>query len=313
MKSPAKSSFDCVFGHHANPHGCGVAKFNQMLAGQLGVPFFPVFSERRLGFRKPLVSLKVSEMDSAESMMLEGLLRQGGLGEFYGLFIHELSGTDLEEKLVIGAERVFCGNAEIVTRIAALRPDAVELWCPGMVYPSDAPRKSELSIFTFGMAHKFNAVHYHRLHELLLDSGLQFSINFSCAIHEGGDYDGDFKLMSDYVNREFPGHGRFLGHLSDDMVIEQLRSCTYFAAFFERGVRANNTTINAAMEYGAVVITNTDQYSPGQYVHGENFIDVDKCQTLPTDSRELDALSRNARASSDDYSWDRLISALQEG
>ena len=59
----------------------------------------------------------------------------------------------------------------------------------------------------------------------------------------------------------------FLGNLSDVAVYNQLRESTFFAAFFDRGVRANNTSVAAAMETGAVVITNLDELSPPEYVH----------------------------------------------
>ncbi len=51
----------------------------------------------------------------------------------------------------------------------------------------------------------------------------------------------------------------FLGNLSDVAVYNELRRATFFAAFFDGGVRANNTSVAAAMETGAVVITNLDQ------------------------------------------------------
>ena len=47
-----------------------------------------------------------------------------------------------------------------------------------------------------------------------------------------------------------------------------LLNCTYFAAFFDKGVRGNNTSVNAAMAAGAVVITNLDGYSPMAFEHG---------------------------------------------
>src|SRR6185436_17172488 len=54
----------------------------------------------------------------------------------------------------------------------------------------------------------------------------------------------------------------FLGILSDRAVAHYLATSTYVAQFFEHGVRENNTTVNAALDAGALVITNCDEPSP---------------------------------------------------
>src|SRR5580765_7642295 len=100
----------------------------------------------------------------------------------------------------------------------------------------------------------------------------------------------------------------FLGNLSDVAVHNQLRTATYFAAFFPAGVRANNTTVAAAMETGAVVITNLDAHSPAGYVHGENVLDIARCESLPVDEAVLDGLRRRAAASA--RGWDELVATL---
>ena len=56
------------------------------------------------------------------------------------------------------------------------------------------------------------------------------------------------------------------------------------AAFFPSGVRANNGTVAAAMEHGAVVITNLDEFSPPEFVHMHNVVDINRCEELPLES-----------------------------
>jgi hypothetical protein len=59
-----------------------------------------------------------------------------------------------------------------------------------------------------------------------------------------------------------PENVTILGILSDEAVSEELHNADYVLAFFEKGVRANNTTVHAALEHGRRVITNFDEHSP---------------------------------------------------
>ena len=102
----------------------------------------------------------------------------------------------------------------------------------------------------------------------------------------------------------------FLGNLSDVAVHNQLRQSTFFAAFFPKGVRANNTTVAAAMETGAVVVTNLDAHSPPEYVHLENVIDIGRCAELPTDPAVLAGLRERAFATAKARGWDELVERM---
>ncbi len=107
----------------------------------------------------------------------------------------------------------------------------------------------------------------------------------------------------------FPGF-YFLGNLSDVAVYNELRRATFFAAFFDKGVRANNTSVAAAMETGAVVITNLDELSPPEYVHLENVIDIERCEELPTDPAVLDGIRERAVETAAARGWDALVAQL---
>ena len=45
--------------------------------------------------------------------------------------------------------------------------------------------KTELSVFTFGMAHKVRGEYYRKLDELLKRTGKSYSLYLSTALHEG--------------------------------------------------------------------------------------------------------------------------------
>ena len=102
-----------------------------------------------------------------------------------------------------------------------------------------------------------------------------------------------------------------MGYLSDTAVFNHLIDCTYLAAFFEKGLRANNTTVNAAMECGAAVITNLDEHSPQGLEHMKNVIDITRCDRLP----DFDEAARIGKAAREiahaDYGWDQLVAQLR--
>jgi hypothetical protein len=95
-------------------------------------------------------------------------------------------------------------------------------------------------------------------------------------------------------------------------VYNRLIGSTYFAAFFDTGARSNNTSVNAAMEAGRVVITNLDEYSPPALRHMENVIDIRRATRLPVDPAELEELGARARDVADGaLGWDALIGRLE--
>jgi hypothetical protein len=120
----------------------------------------------------------------------------------------------------------------------------------------------------------------------------------------------DAHLIFDELHEIFPTTLYFLGNLSDVAVYNYLRSSTFFASFFLGGVRANNGSIAAAMDKGAVVITNLDEHSPPEFVHMENLVDIGQTRELPLAAEELEAISRGARETARARGWDQLVERL---
>ena len=119
---------------------------------------------------------------------------------------------------------------------------------------------------------------------------------------------GDAELVFTEMLKVFgPTRLYFLGNLSDVAIYNQLVSTTFFAAFFDGGVRANNGSVAAAMDHGAVVITNLDAHSPPHYQHMRTVIDIEQATSLPSDLLTLRRLSLAAMQASDAQSWDRLV------
>ena len=173
--------------------------------------------------------------------------------------------------------------------------------------------QSELSVYTFGMSHKLRAEPYVQLQRLLEASGREYIVYVSTAIHEGRTLDHSFTDSVARLEEIFGDHVVFLGFVSDRVLHHYLTNVTIFAAFFEGGVRANNTSVNTAMRHGAVVLTNLDEYSPPEYVHGVSVLDVGRCASdgLPLEPAALRAIGEAGVSVAEIYGWDALRRRLQ--
>jgi hypothetical protein len=301
---------DCIAGYHLNPWTCGIAKFNDILARNLDVPVVGIGSAELQSYRRPLLSLKMSEFTPEDAQSLAQWV-EAHQGKFE-LFLHAFDGSPMEQRLLAAAGRVYCGNRELSHTLSPARPDIVELFCPGTLLNPQRFQKTELSVFTFGMAHKIRVPLYRRLRDLLDATGKSYSIFVSTALHENTSFDGSFIVRFEELQALFGGHVYFMGYLSDTAVFNHLVDCHFLAAFFDKGLRANNTTVNAAMENGCAVITNLDEHSPQGFVHMKNVIDINVCDRLP-DVDQAATIGLAARdVAHSRYGWESLVAQLRQ-
>ena len=310
--APETLMIDCIAGYHLNPWTCGIAKFNTILGRKLSLPVVGIGSSELGRYRKPLLSIKISEFTPDDARVLDGWAAEHSGG--YELFLHAYDGTAIEQRLIAGAARVYGGNRELSKLLAVLRPDTVELFCPGTLLNPQRFQRTELSVFTFGMAHKIRVPLYRRLYDLLEATGQSYSVYVSTALHENTSFDGSFVVRFEELQAIFNGgNGQiyFMGYLSDTAVFNHLVDCTFLAAFFEKGLRANNTSVNAAMECGCAVITNLDEHSPQGLVHMKNVIDINACDRLPG-YEQAAAIGKAAREIAHaEYGWDQLVAQMR--
>jgi len=300
---------DCIAGYHLNPWTCGIAKFNAILARRLELPVVRIGSEELTSYRRPLLSLKTSEFSAEDALALDTWIDRH-TGEFE-LFLHAFDSTALEKRMLTAAARVMCGNRELFEQLRPTRPDIVEAFCPGTLLNPQRFDDTELRVFTFGMAHKIRVPLYRRLRDLLEATGKSYSVFVSTALHENTSFDDSFVVRFEELQSIFNGPIYFMGYLSDTAVFNQLVDCDFLAAFFEKGLRANNTTVNAAMEVGCAVITNLDEHSPKGLVHLKNVIDINRVERLP-EPADAEAIGRAAREIAHaDYGWDQLVAQLR--
>jgi hypothetical protein len=297
---------DAVVTQHRDGLRSGVARFNELLAERLGVPLLGLDDPPTA---QPLLSFKVAELGPAEEELLARRLDDATWTP--ELFLHEFRGLPLELRLVAAARRVHAGNEEIAAAVSPQHADVTTAWAPSLIRVTRPLVETELRVFSFGMAHKLEAGPFERLRGLLDATGRSYAVHVSAALHEtASPREADAAL--DRLRAVFPDTLVFLGNLSDVAIADQLRRATFFAGFFERGARANNTSVAAAMENGgAVVVTNLDAFSPPWLVHGRTVVDVERCAALPVDEAELAALRTAAREVIQTRGWDALVATLR--
>jgi len=256
----------------------------------------------------PLLSFKVVELGEREHAIVRRYVDGGD--RRWDVYLHDFSGLDLEVDIVRCARRVHCGNREIEAAVGALARDVRCVWTPGLITDERRIQPAEITVFSFGMAHKIRADMFRRLRTLLDASGRSYAVHVSAANHETASLKDSEAVFAE-MHEIFPDDLYFLGNLSDVAVLSYLTSATFFAAFFEGGARANNTSIASAMERGAVVITNLDEYSPRELVHMQNVIDLEQCAALPDDPLTLKQISVEAMKYGRARGWSQLVDVLR--
>jgi hypothetical protein len=300
--------FDAVVTHHLDGFRSGVARFNELLAHELHVPLLGLHDPEVETVGSPLLSFKVSELGDAAAARVDALLARSDCE--LDFFMHEFSGVPLELRLIDRARRVQVGNDEIYAAVAPLHPDVRVLWAPGLLRDQRQFVETEITVFSFGMAHKLRIDYFERLRNLLEGSGKTYSLYLSAANHETQSLRDSESVFAE-MREVFPTNLFFVGNLSDVAVANYLNAATFFAAFFTPAVRANNTSVCAAMDAGAVVITNMDEYSPADFVHLDNLLDIERCKVLPTDPGVLARLGGRAGSTAERRSWSRLVEELE--
>lgn len=262
--------FTSVVSYHTNEHGCGVAKFSKQLAERLGVPFRGIDDGEHGTF--PLFSLKWSEMSERKVW--------GASATRYGVFWHDAG----EPYVTSGAEIVYYGDPSL---------GSPGLWCPSLM--QDAPPRP-VKLFTFGMAGRLQAHAFRRVRELLEAASIRYHLRVSVGIHEGTSLHTAFHHFDALKEIMGPEHVTILGILSDEAVQEELRNCDYVLAFFEKGLRANNTTVHAALAADKTVISNHDAQTPGY---------------LKVCTRDIVTRTEWGKAAVYQYSWDNLLAEME--
>jgi hypothetical protein len=228
----------------------------------------------------------------------------------FDLFLHGTQESESSRKLIAHARQVFVGSVEHADALRSTRPDIVALFAPGAPFTGDRG-PYDLTLLTFGMAHKIRAEGYRKLGEILTTDSRSAQLEISTALHEGTSFSDDFFSVNAEISEVFMGSVIFLGFLADSEVSRRLRAADALIAFFPGGVRENNTTVLSAMAHGCAVITNMDHYSPTWMKHGESIFDIDRLTAFPS-PEELAKVRRGAVNAVEPYTFERFAELLMK-
>lgn len=303
--------FGCIGSTHMNQYLSGVARFNHLLGERLGVRCLTFTEAAALGDAPVLLSVKFSDCTAAELRAFEAAaIRLERRRAPFSLFMHSFDGLPLEHRLATGASAVFAGNAEIAACLAELGVPPRSLWCPSLLDDDVLPGRGALTLFSFGMSHKMQPAHYRRLHELLDSAGIAHTLLVSTAFHEKASF-GDLDEIALGFRRIFGPTVHLLGFLSDAAVGYFLARADVFCAFFPSGVRANNTSVAAAMSRMIPVLTNLDSFSPAWMQHGHNVLDIARLEHADLAPSRLSSLARQAARDVETHAgWNALTRAV---
>ena len=299
-------SYSRLLSYHTNPYTCGVARFNQALATALGISICAVNKLEAHNSDILLLSLKFEEMstDIAQNLLVDLQVA----GAKFDLFLHGIANTEIEQKFVASARRVIVATHEYADLIRSQREDVVAYFAPGAA-DAGITGSAEITLLTFGMAHKIRSEGYRKLGQLLSTDSRTVQLEISTALHDGTSFSEDFFSVGSEISQVFNGNVSFLGFLADDEVSRRLHAADALVAFFPHGVRENNTTVLSAMAHGCAVITNFDSYSPTWMKHGKSVFDIDQLSTFPA-KNELVRVGEAARLAVAPFTFKSLASLL---
>ena len=296
----------CIVSFHTNPYTCGVARFNRALADELQVPLSSIksFSESPVG--GALISVKFDEMSAEATTQLGAALL--GDRKSFDLLLHDVHKSPEEILFCREARAVYAATSELRDRLVDVRPDALASFAPGAPVIIQPP-KFDLTLITFGMAHKIRSERYQKLGELLRGDSRTVQLEISTALHEGTTFSEEFFSVNTEISSVFKGNVSFLGFLADGEVSRRIRAADALIAFFPHGARENNTTVLSAMAHGCPVITNLDSYSPIWMRHNESLFDIAQLETFPA-ATELKRVGANAVKAVEPFSFYHLAKQL---
>ena len=296
----------CILSFHTNPYTCGVARFNKSLAEAMGVPMRSIESFISDPMENSLLSVKFDELPSNVVQLLQKVIVNRSIR--FHLFLHDFNESETEVFFCNAAEKLYTAKNEIQEKLTRIRPDAMAMFAPGAPV-IEAPKNFDLTLITFGMAHKIRVEGYKKLGTLINDDSRSIQLEISTALHEGTTFSEDFFSVNTEISEVFKGNVTFLGFLADAEVSRRLTRASALVAFFPFGVRENNTTVLSAMAHGCAVITNLDAKSPTWMQHGYSIFDIDQLDGLPSEI-ELKAVGQRAVEAVRPYSFASLVKLL---
>jgi len=269
-----------IVSYHTNTWGCGIARFNELLATELKSEVMS-FAEMSAvePLEKILISISLKEFSEKDKIGFQELLRKLQHQINYDLLLHSIEESDLEKLIISKSNKIFSLNEEISYKLQKLNISSSTLFTPSLFTSKIAEKeqdKKSFKLITFGMAHKIELELIDKLIKYVKNSGLYPSIYLSTAIHVGEQPLDNLNKVIQEIEEKINIEINFLGFLSDSALAKSIQESNALFRFFNPAVRANSTSIMAGMSLGVPTFTNTDKFSPKWLNHNHNYFDVSK-------------------------------------
>ena len=303
--------YKTMVSYHTNTWGCGIAKFNTLLADQMGLGVKSISDWVSFPESNALLSISIKEFDNADTILLSNTLVQNPDLKF-GLVLHSFSHTSLEYLLCKAATRIYGLNSEITAVLVGEGFEITQLFTPSLIDQDSFIKASNtFNLFTFGMAHKMELNLVGELINKLRQLGKEPLISLSTALHVNEQPLDSLQDSIQLLSKTASVPVNFLGFLSDSALRYEMGKADGFFRFFENGVRANSTSVMASMSAGIATFTNLDQFSPKWLKHGENVIDVNSWNALE-EGLNLEVIGKMGKRNyADNISWNKLSQYLK--
>jgi hypothetical protein len=257
-------SYSSLIGSHSISEHCGVARFNLRISEKIGVRITDLedLNNSFSNLKFPLISIHLCETDLIKLEKLSSILKIKS--SKYDLFLHDFTENSMSLELLRNAEKIFTGNEEIKSKLEKFSIESKALWSPETITNGSELEidPNTINFFTFGMAHKLSGKNHYQLQEFLEKSGKSYQFQVSTSPHEGRNFINDCSLLKSEFYEIYRNRFQWCGYLSERFLSQVLVESDFFVAFFESGLRANNSSVIAALQFGKRVITNLDNFSP---------------------------------------------------
>lgn len=304
-----QASLRGVVSYHMYPATCGVARFNQSLAGALRVPVISLDSWLDLEDKSSFVlSVKPTELDRARCQLLVNALSDKKTRSF-AVILHEFQGTELDEVLAGHSTKCIAVDNLIADRARQHNLSIVIGFAPGVLPRIRTPRV-DVNLFSMGMAHKINVDGYRRLNHLVQCDKRTFGLKLAAAVHEGFDVGEAFESVPREFSSCWEGGFVFLGFISDELLSTELLESNAAVLFGQYGARQSSSSILTAMEHGVPVVSVLDSNSSSWMKHGETIFDVNQLSQFPSQD-ELQHVASNAKKCVHEFNFGKLVNLLK--
>lgn len=299
---------------NTKPHLSGVAKFGEIIAKKLDVPYMGFSQVEQLKENSSVflsVTFFMADIElETEIWRFLSLVEEKNIT--FSIFFHSFDNLPIEHALIKHATRIYAANEEIFQRLQFTNKPKKSVWSPSLLSNGLKTNDFSLNIFSFGMAFKIQMKSHKLLAKKLEKFNINYIIRFSTGFHEKASF-GKYDELAFQLEEIYGGKVQFYGFLSDEAVSYFINISNVYVNFFPKGVRSNNTTIFAVMKKGCPVITNLDKFSPKWMKQGKNIFDI---QELTKDMISKDILSKIGKQAMKDVernvSLNKLTTLIQK-